>query len=55
MIKSIESHKEVPTKDLFSSNKYSLLNREEKWDKAIQDGWKYNILTGCWKKGGIDQ
>ena len=39
----------VSTKDLFQQFNPNL-NREQCWDKAVQLGWKFNILEGVWVK-----
>lgn len=39
----------IHTKDLFQQFD-TRLNREECWDKALQLGWKFNILEGVWNK-----
>ncbi|HEY8805107.1 MAG TPA: hypothetical protein VIM42_08405 [Clostridium sp.] len=38
---------EVKVTDLFARESYRLLNREDQWDKALKDGWKFTCLSGC--------
>lgn len=50
MIKSIERSVEVPVKVLFKEEIYLGLNRQQQFEKAILEGYKYNILTGHFRK-----
>jgi len=40
----------IHTKDLFKQIEFYEMNREQCWDKAVQLGWKFNILEGVWVK-----
>ena len=50
MIKLVLEREEITVLCLFSRNSYCGLNREQKWEKAISEGWQYNILRGIWWK-----
>jgi len=50
VIKLVLEREEITVLCLFSRNSYCGLNREQKWEKAISEGWQYNILRGIWWK-----
>lgn len=45
----VKSREEVSVLYLFSKEEYKGLNRQQKFDKAIADGWTY-ILSGKFRK-----
>lgn len=46
----VKERKEIQVAVLFSQERYNGLNREQQFEKAISEGWVYNILRGLWRK-----
>jgi len=40
---------EIKVKDLFLRESYKGKNREDQWSLAMSEGWKYHILSGCFR------
>jgi len=46
----VKSREEIKVTVLFSSKDYINLNREQQFEKALSEGWIYNILRGRFRK-----
>lgn len=46
MIKLVMAREEISVLCLFCQDKYKLLNREEKWELAIKEGWEFSMVKG---------
>jgi hypothetical protein len=46
----VKEQKEASVLYLFGQDGYIGLNREQQFEKAISEGWIYNILRGRWRK-----
>ena len=44
----VKSREEVSVLRLFSQEEYNdpPLNREQKWDLALKEGWKFSVIRG---------
>jgi hypothetical protein len=40
----------IYTKDLFKQIEFYEMNREQAWDKAVELGWRWDILHGYWTR-----
>jgi len=46
----VKSREEIKVSVLFSNKDYIYLNREQQFEKALSEGWIYNILRGRFRK-----
>ena len=50
MIVIAERREEIQVKFLFERDSYKNMNREEMWNKAIEDGWVFSNIRGRFRK-----